>query len=95
MEQTDELFYITGPHGSGCVGNSVLWWATNRCGYTTDLNLAGQYPRAEAESICSDRRGDKMFPVADVDKMVQRHVDIQILRHYEEAADERRSKAKV
>jgi hypothetical protein len=25
-----------------------------------------------------------MFPVTDVDNIAQRHVDIQILRHYEE-----------
>lgn len=45
------------------VDGRAMWWRPNRAGYTTDLNAAGRYTKAEAESIARIRGDD--FPVPE------------------------------
>lgn len=33
-------------------GDRAVWWGPGRCGYYTELELAGQYSLAEALDIC-------------------------------------------
>lgn len=35
----------------GYVGNCLLWWGPDRCGYTCDLNKAGRYTVEEVKQI--------------------------------------------
>ncbi len=67
------LFYIQ--DARQYVGNSVLWWGPDGGGYTTDIDKAGKYP---ADFRCRDT--DVLWPVEEVDAVVQRHVDMQKLR---------------
>ena len=61
------------------VGNSVLFWAHKRKGYTCDLRMAGLFDYEEAKSIEEGRSTDKMYPLSEVLKLVQHHVDCQDL----------------
>lgn len=45
----------------GPMGDNVLWWRPDRSGYTVDVDQAGRYSKAEAESIRGLRGLD--FPV--------------------------------
>lgn len=51
MEQREvtkeKMYYIQ----NGYVGNSVLWWAIDSKGYTTEIEKAGKYPKSEAKKI--------------------------------------------
>lgn len=40
-----ELFFIQ----KGWVGNSILWWKVNNCGYTTKINDARYFTKVELE----------------------------------------------
>jgi len=47
------------------VGNSLLWWGPNSCGYTTDLNKAGKYTLDKA--IARDSHWtEKVYRVNDI-----------------------------
>jgi len=48
---------------AGTAGDCVLWWGPDRCGYTTDINKAGQYAEKEARAIESHRGSDVAWPV--------------------------------
>lgn len=62
------------------VGNSVLWWRVDGCGYTTDLDQAWQVDAEDAASIVRNRPDiDKAWPVELIDKLVKKHVDMQTL----------------
>ena len=65
------------------VGNSVSWWRKNGAGYTCNLDEAWQVDEAHAKSICRCRKTDKMWPCDAVDKLAQRHFDMQRLEEIE------------
>jgi hypothetical protein len=52
-------------------GDHGLWWKPNRCGYTTNLNLAGQYEEGEARSIERIRGTDRAYACDDVDPLAE------------------------
>lgn len=61
----------------GYVGNSVVWWRPNGRGYTVDIRDAGIYDDDEVRGM---RDTDVAWPVEDVLRLVQHHVDVQDLR---------------
>lgn len=60
-------------------GNSVFFWASGRCGYTLDIRMAELFTKEEALHRQNSRESDKAFPLADLLKLVQHHVDCQDL----------------
>lgn len=57
----DTLFYIQ----RGYVGNSVLWWELNSCGYTCKFERAQTYTKKEVLSRFLDGNPDDRIWVAD------------------------------
>jgi hypothetical protein len=69
----EPMYYI---QARGFSGDCFLFWRRGRCGYTTDLSDAMQVGKAEADRITADKdRGDKAWPVADLDRIAERHVN--------------------
>jgi hypothetical protein len=61
------------------VGNSIVWWGKNRSGYTTNIDLAGQYTEEEAKRICQDRKTDIAYPVPYIMGKLQKTCDMQYI----------------
>lgn len=78
----EELFLIQDTRTT--CGNSVFWWCWHGQGYTLDVRCAGVYTKTEAEKICQNRDTDKMWPLHQVLKLVQHHVDMQDLHRADE-----------
>lgn len=75
---SDDLFYI---HNAGTNGNCMRFWRVDGGGYTVDLDDAWKVDYEKAKSICSCRpKEDFAYPVALVDSLAKRHIDIQALR---------------
>jgi len=66
-EEENKLYYIW--EGS-YIGDAMLWWGKNRCGYTADLDKAGKYTKEEAEEITNCRDSDSAFLCSRIDKSV-------------------------
>ena len=73
----EEKYYIR--DSRQYVGNCLLWWRKDKCGYTTNLDDAGRFTKEEAEKICLNRDTDVMYLVDDIDNIAERHVDSQRL----------------
>lgn len=59
------------------VGNSLVWWRPNSCGYTTNIDEAGRYDYEEAKNIM---KGDDIaFEEQSVLKYATRHIDSSAL----------------
>ena len=69
---TERRYYIQDTRT--IVGNCVLWWGKNSCGYVCDLSLAGIYDESEARRIAASRGTDRMVPVEVADAIAVRHV---------------------
>jgi hypothetical protein len=61
-------------------GDSVVWWAPDRNGYTFRLDKAGVYDEAEARRIERIRGEDWAVPVEIAEAAASRHVAAQDLR---------------
>jgi len=72
LSKREELYLIQCKSESA--GNSVLWWKPDRLGYTGDLDKAGRYTKAEAESIERLRGEERKVPEALALSLVKRHV---------------------
>lgn len=65
MNEKQQLYYLQ----NGYVGNAVLWWAKDKCGYTTDLSKAGKYTKEECQAIIRlGDRPERAWPVEHIDK---------------------------
>lgn len=53
------------------VGNSVLWWAHEGKGYTTDFAAAGRFTEEQART---GRASDRAIPVEAAEKACEIHV---------------------
>ena len=73
------------------VGNSVLWWCPNGAGYTTHIDKAGKYTKAEARRT-TQRHTDRLWPCSHVDKHWSHHVDMQHLNYDRSVLAARRPK---
>lgn len=68
MNEKEQLYYLQ----NGYVGNAVLWWGQNKCGYTTDLSKAGKYTKEECKQVTRlAGRTERAWPVEYVDKHPQ------------------------
>ena len=90
----EPLFCIQNKKGSGCVGNSILFWRVDGCGYTVDLDEAWKVSKERADEICRSRPKED-FPVSYelLDSLAKRHVDIQALHSANEAKKTRKKAA--
>lgn len=77
LESSDELYYVQNS-SRGMVGNSMLWWKHNNCGYVCDVRKARKFTKAEIDKMESVINGEKKaWPVVMIDELVQHHVDFQ------------------
>lgn len=75
--ETSNLYLIQ--DSRSYVGNCVLWWGPNRCGYTTDITEAGLYSKEEAEQQHRERATDIPRKHSDVVPLARLSVDMQRL----------------
>ena len=72
----DSCFYIQ----NGYVGNSVMWWAKNGSGYTTDIEKAQLYTKQEVlDKFVGGREEDIIWESKHVLNNIKKHVDAQYL----------------
>lgn len=79
VEEGPPLFYVQ--DSRGYVGNAVSWWCPEGAGYTCHLSKVGLYTEKP-----SDRETDIMWPRELVDRAATLHVDMQVLRRVNDAA---------
>lgn len=70
-----ELFYLQ--DSRNYVGNDILWWGRNGCGYTTNLMDAEVYTKEEALSQHRSRISDIPWPKKYIDGKTRPAVDMQ------------------
>ena len=75
-------YYLQNKRGSQpYVGNSLLWWAIDDCGYVCDLRCARVWTEEEMKKAKKDSRPcDIFWPKEVIDRLVQHHIDVQDLR---------------
>lgn len=61
-------------------GGYALWWGPDRSGYYAELEGAGRYTRAEAESICGGSDRSAPMPLAEAQAKAVSVVDFNKLR---------------
>lgn len=71
----EQLFYIQ--DSRQYVGNDMLWWCEDGCGYTTNLKNAGLFNRERAIGINQNRETDIPWPKEYIDARTRPTVDIQ------------------
>lgn len=74
--------YYIQRHLSGTVGNSLLWWKIDNCGYACDIKKARVWTEKESAELIEKDRGEKYtrWPKDQIDQIIQHHVDIQDVR---------------
>lgn len=68
------------------VGNDILWWKKNRCGYTSDLSQAHVFTKSEAQRQHNMRETDIPWPKAYIDQRARPAIDMQYLNRNEALA---------
>lgn len=74
-------YYIQNKN-AGYLGNAILFWAKDNCGYTADLNNSRIFTEEEAKQLCNDNPyKNKAWAVEYIDnnRGIQRIVDSQYL----------------
>ena len=72
----EQLYYVQDQRSS--VGNSMLWWKKDNCGYVCDIRKARKFTKVEIDKMLSIKDGSKRaWPVKYIDIRVQHHVDMQ------------------
>lgn len=62
----EKLYYIQ----NGWIGNSILWWAIDSKGYTTEISKAGKFTEKEALGIIT-RPEDSAWECDHVDNCLE------------------------
>lgn len=75
-ENNSQLYYIQ-DKSRGYVGNSMVWWKYNNCGYVCDIKQAKVWSKEEAEERCQQASDLKMWAKEYIDERIQHHVDMQ------------------
>ncbi len=74
-----KYYYI---QNTGFCGDCIRWWRKGGAGYTSNLDEAWRVTEATARKICKSRpREDIPRPAAQVDRVAQRHVNFESVRH--------------
>jgi hypothetical protein len=73
-----DLFYLQ--DSRSYVGNDLLFWAKDGCGYTTDVSKAEVYSREEAQQQHNSRETDIPWPKDYIDQKTRPAVDHQYVR---------------
>lgn len=55
IKEDDDIYFLQ----NGFTGNSLCFWKINGCGYTSNINEAQQFTKAEALSQNKTRKDDK------------------------------------
>lgn len=76
------MFYLQ--DSRNFVGNSPLWWAKGRGGYTCDIDKAELFTEQEAMKLFEDRSTDIPWKKEDVENAIKRLVDAQYLQKSDE-----------
>lgn len=72
------MFYVQ----NGYVGNAVLWWGLNSCGYVTDINHAQIYTKKEIlDRFVDGREEDRIWEASHVLSNIKQVVDCQKLNY--------------
>ncbi len=72
----NEKYYVQDARGN--VGNSMLWWKHDNCGYTTDLREAKVFTVMEIAKMYSIADGTKKaWPKEYIDERIEHHIDMQ------------------
>ena len=79
-----EYYIITTRHKAIWPSGVLLFWGPDRSGYATTLDLAGRYPKEEAEKICGSgkHQSEFMVPCERVESDARRVVDTDKLFSY-------------
>jgi len=72
---SEQLFYLQ--DSRDYVGNDMLFWAKNNCGYTTDLRKAEVYTKEQAVAQNRCRETDIPWPKDYIDAKTRPAVDMQ------------------
>lgn len=76
----EKLFYVQ----NGLVGNSMLWWKNNNCGYICDIKQAKVFTQKEIDEMYSIKDGTKKaWPKEYIDVRISYHIDMQHCDHEE------------
>lgn len=75
---SDNLYYIQNI-SRGYVGNSVMWWKHDNCGYVCDIRKARVWTREEAEQHCKMSSDLIMWEKEYIDSKIQYHIDMQTI----------------
>lgn len=71
-----DFFYVQ----HGIVGNSILFWAKNSCGYTSHLNKAERYSKYDILKGFPWREEDRIYPADLIKEASSVQVDSQNLK---------------
>lgn len=69
--------YFVQAAGKGYVGNSVLFWGKDHCGYVIGIDRAGVYPKNEMIEICKNSEEEIPWPADYIHQKKTFHVDMQ------------------
>jgi len=78
LDREAEQYYIQDV-SRGYVGNSVLWWKHDDCGYVCDIRLARVWNKEDAEEQCKASDELRMWNKKYIDVRVQHHIDMQTI----------------
>ena len=73
--KNERLYYLC--DSRSVVGNCLMFWRKNGCGYTYNLDDCEVYPETKAFEMHKSRESDVPMPKDVVDKLAERHLDHQ------------------
>lgn len=73
-----KLFYIQDV-SRGYVGNSLMWWKHDNCGYVCDIRKAKVFTEEEAIDLCKFADDLRMWDKDYIDERIQHHIDMQTI----------------
>lgn len=77
----EQMYYIQNV-SQGYVGNSLLWWKHDNCGYVCDVQEAKEFTKAEIDKMDTIKDGtNRAWPVEYIDNRIQHHIDMQDVNH--------------
>lgn len=70
----EEHFYVQ----NGYVGNSILWWAKDGKGYTTNIDRAHKFTRQETlDNFVTSKKDYKPWPASHIEENISMHVNAE------------------